>query len=341
MKNILVTGGAGYIGSHAILDLIANNYNVVIADNFSNSSPLVIKKLEELSGKTLPFFDVDIRDKNKLTNIFSTFNFDGVINFAGLKAVGESVEEPLSYYNNNVCGMINLLEVMAEYKVFNLVFSSSATVYGIPDTMPLLETNSMGAINPYARTKKIIEEILRDLAQSSDEWKIIALRYFNPLGAHKSGEIGENPNGIPNNLAPYITQVAAGKLDKLYVFGNDYDTPDGTCIRDYVHINDLASGHTAALNTLLKNYNLKNNFEAINLGSGKGYSVFEIIKNFEAVIGRTIPYEIISRRAGDLDVSLADVSKAKRLLGWEPTYSIKEMCADVWRWQEKNPNGYV
>lgn len=338
METILVTGGAGYIGSHTVLDLIAKGYNVIIADDFSNSSKKVINILEKLAEKKIIYYEVDIRDKAELKKIFKENRIDAVINFAGFKAVGESVEKPLMYYDNNLIGMIVLLEVMEEFSVKRLVFSSSATVYGIPESMPLVEGDSMGATNPYGRTKLIIENILSDLAESDSSWEIIALRYFNPLGAHKSGNIGEDPNGIPNNLAPYITQVAVGKLEKLSVFGDDYDTPDGTCIRDFIHISDLAAGHSASIKFLLSGKG--KGFEAINLGSGKGYSVLEIVANFEKAVGKKIPYVIAGRRAGDIPVSYAKIDKAKELLGWEPVHTIEDMCRDSWNWQKKNPDGY-
>lgn len=338
MERILVTGGAGYIGSHTVLDLISKGFDVVIADDFSNSSKKVIGILEKLAGRRISCYETDIRNKEELRKIFKENKIDAVINFAGYKAVGESVEKPLMYYDNNLIGMIVLLEVMEEFSVKKLVFSSSATVYGVPKSMPLVEDNEMGATNPYGRTKLIIENILSDLAASDSSWEIIALRYFNPLGAHRSGDIGEDPNGIPNNLAPYITQVAVGKLERLSVFGNDYDTPDGTCIRDFIHINDLAAGHSASIKYLVSGK--CKGFEAINLGSGKGYSVLEIVENFEKAVGKKIPYVITERRAGDIPVSYAKIDKAKELLGWEPTYSIEDMCADSWNWQKKNPDGY-
>ncbi len=338
MKTILVSGGAGYIGSHTVLDLIKKGFNPIIVDDFSNSSRKVITILEELAGVKIPFYELDVKNKEGLRKIFSKNKIDAVINFAGFKAVGESVEKPLMYYENNLFGMITLLEVMKEFDVKNIVFSSSATVYGISDKVPFVETDPMGeATNPYGRTKVMIENILMDLAKSDKTWNIIALRYFNPLGAHESGRIGEDSNGIPNNLSPYITQVAVGKLDKLHIFGNDYDTPDGTCIRDFVHINDLAAGHSAAINYL---FNGNVGFEAINLGSEKGYSVLEILHNFEKAAGKTIPYVIEGRRVGDIAICYADASKAKKLLNWEAKYTIEDMCRDSWNWQKKNPNGF-
>ena len=329
MKTILVPGGAGYIGSHTVLDLIKKGFNPIIVDDFSNSSKKVITILEELSGEKINFYELDVKNKEGLRKIFRENKIDAVINFAGFKAVGESVEKPLMYYDNNLFGMVTLLEVMKEFNVKNIVFSSSATVYGVSEKVPFVETDPMGEVtNPYGRTKVIIEHILMDLAKSDNTWNIIALRYFNPLGAHESGRIGEDPNGIPNNLSPYITQVAVGKLEKLHIFGNDYDTPDGTCIRDFIHVNDLAAGHSAALNYLFNNENL--GFDAINLGSEKGYSVLEILSNFEKAVGKEIPYVIDGRRAGDIAVCYADASK----------YTIEDMCRDSWNWQKKNPNGF-
>lgn len=339
METILVTGGTGFIGSHTVLDLITNHYNVIIVDNFSNSSHNVSKILNTLAGRNIKLYNVDLRETDELEEIFKKNTIDAVINFAGFKAVGESVSDPLKYYNNNLISMISLLEVMKKYLVKKLVFSSSATVYGIPESMPLKENAPTGVSNPYARTKLIIENILEDLYASDNQWKIISLRYFNPLGAHKSGDLGESPNGIPNNLAPYITQVAVGKLEKLHVFGSDYPTKDGTCIRDYVHINDLASGHTAALNYMNKQEE-NGFFEVFNLGSGSGYSVFEIINNFEKAIKKEIPFDIVKRRSGDIPVSYADISKAKEKLKWSVTKDINDMCEDSWRWQSKHPNGF-
>lgn len=338
MKTILVTGGAGFIGSHTVVDLVQHGYKVVIVDNLSNSSAKSIKAIEDIVKSEIDFFEADIRDKDKLSYIFSQYKFDGVINFAGYKAVGESVELPLKYYDNNIGGVVSLLEVMEEFGVKTFVFSSSATVYGIPEKIPLTEGDKTGAASPYGRTKLFIENILSDLALSNQNWRIISLRYFNPLGAHESGNLGEDPNGIPNNLAPYITQVAIGKLDRLNVFGNDYNTPDGTCIRDYVHINDLALGHRLAMEYMFKQNESVN--EIINLGSGRGYSVFEIINSFEKVMDKRIPYDITKRRGGDIDISIASIDKAKELLKWEPRYDILKMCEDMWRWQQQNPNGF-
>lgn len=338
MKTILVTGGAGFIGSHTVVDLVQHGYKVVIVDNLSNSSAKSIKAIEDIVKSEIDFFEADIRDKDKLSYIFSQYKFDGVINFAGYKAVGESVELPLKYYDNNIGGVVSLLEVMEEFGVKTFVFSSSATVYGIPEKIPLTEGDKTGAASPYGRTKLFIENILSDLALSNQNWRIISLRYFNPLGAHESGNLGEDPNGIPNNLAPYITQVAIGKLDRLNVFGNDYNTPDGTCIRDYVHINDLALGHRLAMEYMFRQNESVN--EIINLGSGRGYSVFEIINSFEKIMDKRIPYDITKRRGGDIDISIASIDKAKELLKWEPRYDILKMCEDMWRWQQQNPNGF-
>lgn len=338
MLNILVTGGAGYIGSHTVLELLSRNDNVIIVDNFSNSSKKAILNIEKITKSKVQLHEIDLLDYVALEKIFKNNKIDAVIHFAGYKAVGESVENPIKYYDNNLVGIINLLKAMDKYNVNKLIFSSSATVYGSNENMPLTEREVIGSVtNPYANTKVIIEEILGDLCKSNSKWKVVALRYFNPLGAHESGEIGENPNGIPNNLAPYITQVAVGKLEYLTVFGDDYPTPDGTCIRDYVHVMDLAEGHAAALDYINNN---DCSYEAINLGSGTGYSVFQIIDNFEKVIGEKIKYIIGPRRKGDLPISYADISKAKSLLKWVPKRSIEEMCRDSWNWQKKNPNGY-
>lgn len=337
MKTILVTGGAGYIGSHTVVDLLENDYNVLIIDNYSNSSPRAVNSIESITSKKIKVYNFDIRNREKLKEVFINNNIDGVINFAGFKAVGESVENPLMYYDNNLYGMITLLEIMEEFEVYNLVFSSSATVYGIPESIPMNETDPISGINPYARTKRINEEILQDISLSNNRWNIISLRYFNPLGAHESGNLGEDPNGIPNNLAPFITQVAIGRRSHLNIFGVDYDTSDGTCIRDYVHINDLAKGHRQALDKL---FEASIGFQAINLGSGKGYSVFDILRSFEKVVGKEIPFEITDRRPGDIDESVASIEKAKKFLGWEPRFGIERMCADSWKWQQKNPNGF-
>lgn len=335
-KTILVAGGLGYIGSHTVLKLIQQGFEVVIIDNLDNASPKMLDILKELAQKELSFYNADIRDKDALRNIFKAHSIDSVINFAGYKAVAESVAKPLLYFDNNLIGMIHLLEVMAEFNVKKLVFSSSATVYEMPQAMPLREEAKCGAINPYGQTKLMIETMLEALSASDSAWSIIALRYFNPLGAHESGRIGDNPRGIPNNLAPYITQVASGKLEILSIFGDDYDTKDGTCIRDYIHIDDLAQGHAAALKKLENN---PRGYDIYNLGSGKGYTVLEIIDAFEKVIGREIPKRVTGRRAGDSAVSYADIDKAVNELNWKPEKELNEMCASAWNWQKKNPNG--
>ena len=336
--SILVTGGAGYIGSHTVFELVNAGYDVVVVDNLCNSSKESMKRVEEITGKAVKFYEVDILDKEGLTKVFENESFDSVIHFAGLKAVGESVAKPWLYYNNNITGTLVLLEVMNAFNVKNIVFSSSATVYGSPAEIPITENCPKGEItNPYGQTKSMIEQILTDIYKADTEWNIILLRYFNPIGAHKSGRIGENPNGIPNNLMPYITQVAVGRLKCLGVFGNDYPTPDGTGVRDYIHVVDLASGHVKAIEKISTNPGLK----VYNLGTGKGYSVLDIVKNFEKASGVKIPYEIKPRRAGDIAECYADASKAKEELGWEAKYGILEMCEDSWRWQSNNPNGFA
>ena len=336
MKSILVTGGTGFIGSHTVLELILKQYNVVVLDNLSNSKVESLNRVEKLTGKKISFCQCDLIDKASLSKIFSENSFDGVIHFAGLKAVGESVEKPLKYYQNNITGTLNLCEVMQKYSVKNLVFSSSATVYGNPDQSPLTESSELSAVNPYGQTKLTIEYILQDLYNADNGWNIALLRYFNPVGAHKSGEIGEDPNGIPNNLMPYITQVAVGKLEKLRVFGGDYPTPDGTGIRDYIHVVDLANGHLKALEKLDENPGLV----IYNLGTGKGSSVLDVIHAFEHANGIKIPYEITQRRPGDAATCYADVTKAAKELNWSAKYNLKEMCRDAWNWQTKNPNGF-
>ncbi len=333
---ILVTGGAGYIASHTDLELLNAGYEVVAVDNLSNSSAEAIRRVERLAGKSIKFYENDIRDKNTMDNIFENENIDAVIHFAGLKAVGESCEIPLAYYDNNLNGTITLLEVMEKHRVKNLVFSSSATVYGDPETVPITEEFPLSATNPYGRTKLMIEDILRDVYAADKSWNIAILRYFNPIGAHESGEIGEDPNGIPNNLVPYIAKVAMGILDKIHVFGNDYDTPDGTGIRDYIHVVDLAIGHIKAIEKLTQ----KPGLVTYNLGTGRGYSVLEVIHNYEKACKKKLPYVIDPRRPGDIAVSYADPSKAERELGWKATRGIEEMCRDSYNWQRKNPNGY-
>lgn len=333
---VLVTGGAGYIGSHTVLALLANDIDVLVLDNFSNSYPQVLKRLEHLSEKKVPYVEGDILDVPFLEKVFAEHEIDAVIHFAGFKAVGESVEKPLKYYNNNITGTINLLEVMAKANVKNIVFSSSATVYGMTNPVPFKEEMPTSATNPYGYTKVVIERIINDVAASDPEWTVTNLRYFNPIGADKSGDIGELPSGIPNNLMPYITQVAIKKRDHLSVFGDDYDTPDGTGVRDYIHVVDLANGHVQALE---KNMAEKGS-KTYNLGTGKGVSVLDLVHTFEAVNGVKIPYEIVDRRPGDIATCYADVTKAKEELGWEAKLSLEDMVRDSWNWQQKNPNGY-
>ena len=333
---VLVTGGAGYIGSHTVILLIEAGYEIVIFDNFCNASKEAIKRVEKIVGQEITTIEGDVRNKNDLHSVFDTHNIEAVIHFAGLKAVGESVEKPLKYYDNNVNGTAVLCEVMAEHGCRSIVFSSSATVYGDPHTTPILESFPLSATNPYGRSKLFVEEMLRDLYISDNTWKIVLLRYFNPVGAHLSGTIGEDPNGIPNNLMPYIAQTAVGKLSCLSVFGDDYDTHDGTGVRDYIHVMDLASGHVKALKKI-KSFT---EVMTINLGTGTGYSVLDMVKAFEKASGKDVPYCIAPRRAGDIAKCYANPSYAKEVLGWEAKKSIEEMCEDSWRWQERNPNGY-
>lgn len=336
MIMILVTGGAGYIGSHACVELLNEGYDLVVVDNLSNSKTESLKRVKELTGKSIKFYEVDILDKEGLDKVFSENDIEAVIHFAGLKAVGESVEIPLKYYHNNITGTLILCEVMEKYNVKKLVFSSSATVYGIPQSVPISEDFPLSTTNPYGSTKLMIEQILRDLYTSDKEWSISLLRYFNPIGAHESGRIGEDPNGIPNNLMPFITQVAIGKREKLSVFGNDYDTHDGTGVRDYIHVVDLAKGHLKALQKIKNTTGI----DAFNLGTGTGYSVLDIVKNFEKANGIKIPYEITPRRPGDIAQCYADPTKAKEELGWVAEKGIEDMCRDSWNWQKKNPKGY-
>ena len=333
---ILVTGGAGYIGSHTCLLLLEAGYEIIILDNFSNASKESIRRVEAITGKEMEVVEGDICDELCLRGIFSANRIDAVIHFAGLKAVGESVEEPLRYYENNVCGTVQLCEVMAEYGCRSIVFSSSATVYGDPHSVPIREDFPLKATNPYGRSKLMVEEILRDIYLSDPEWRIVLLRYFNPVGAHKSGMIGEDPNGIPNNLMPFIAQTAVGKREKLYIFGDDYNTPDGTGVRDYIHVVDLAQGHLNALEKI----DALDGVLTVNLGTGRGYSVLEMVHAFEKASGRNVPYEIAPRRSGDIAQCYADPSYAKEVLGWEARYGVDEMCEDTWRWQHQNPNGY-
>lgn len=331
---VLITGGAGYIGSHTILELLSSGHEVVAVDNLSNSKETALDRVAEITGKPIHFHDADIRDAVSLDEIFTKYEIDAVIHFAGLKAVGESVENPMAYYDNNVNGTLRLCEVMSKHGVKKMVFSSSATVYGDPHTVPILEDFPRSATNPYGRTKLMIEDILSDFSRSDNEWAITLLRYFNPVGAHKSGWIGEDPSGTPNNLLPYVSQVAVGKLEKLRVFGNDYDTPDGTGVRDYIHVVDLAKGHLAALN------NLKQGVSTYNLGTGQGYSVLDMVNAFAKASGKEIPYEIVARRAGDVAACYADTAKAEAELGWKAEKGLEEICADAWKWQSQNPNGY-
>ena len=333
---ILVTGGAGFIASHTNVELLNAGYEVVIVDNLINSSRKSIDRVEELTGKKITFYEEDLLNEKALDDIFDKEKIDSVIHFAALKAVGESCEIPLRYFDNNLTGTLNLLKVMEKHNVKSLVFSSSATVYGKPKTVPIKEDFPLSVSNPYGRTKLITEDMLRDIYKSDNEWNIAILRYFNPIGAHESGRIGENPNGIPNNLLPYIAKVAAGQLECVNVFGDDYDTPDGTGVRDYIHISDLAEGHIKALQKLSEHPGLV----TYNLGTGVGYSVLEIIKSFEKACGKKIPYKIAPRRAGDIDMCYADPLKAKEELGWEAARGIDKMCEDAWRWQIQNPNGY-
>lgn len=334
---VLVTGGAGYIGSHTCVELLNNGYEVVVMDNLYNSNEKALERVEKITGKKVTFYNADMLDKEAVNAIFEKESIDSVIHFAGYKAVGESVRKPLEYYHNNITGTLNLCDVMRNHGVKNIIFSSSATVYGDPAFVPITEECPKGQItNPYGQTKGMLEQILTDLHVSDPEWNVVLLRYFNPIGAHSSGLIGEDPKGIPNNLVPYIAQVAVGKLEKLGVFGNDYDTPDGTGVRDYIHVVDLAVGHVKAL----KKIEEKAGLSIYNLGTGVGYSVLDIVKNFEEATGVKIPYVIKERRAGDIATCYSNADKAKKELGWEAQYGIKEMCADSWRWQSNNPNGY-
>lgn len=336
MKTILVTGGAGYIGSHTLIELINNNFDVVVVDNLVNSSRESLRRIEQITGHEIPFIEADTRDQSVLDDIFTTYSIDSVIHFAGLKAVGESVAKPLEYYDNNLVSTMALLEAMREHNVKQLVFSSSATVYGSPSELPLRETSTVGVglTNPYGKTKYMIEQIIQDYCAADPAFEATILRYFNPIGAHQSGQIGEDPNGIPNNLLPYVAQVAVGKLQSVGVFGDDYDTPDGTGVRDYIHVVDLARGHVAALQ------HMKAGASIYNLGTGSGTSVLEIIKAFSKACERDLPYEIKPRRAGDIAACYADCSKAERELGWRAELSIEQACADSWRWQSQNPNGF-
>ncbi|MDD3206354.1 MAG: UDP-glucose 4-epimerase GalE [Lachnospiraceae bacterium] len=334
---ILVAGGAGFIGSHTVIELQDAGYEVVVVDNLSNSSEKSLERVRAITGKPVKFYKADVIDREAMNRIFETEKIDAVINFAGLKAVGESVAKPWEYYYNNIAGTLILTDVMRKHNCKNIIFSSSATVYGDPAIIPITEACPKGqCTNPYGWTKSMLEQILTDMQKADPEWNVILLRYFNPIGAHKSGTIGENPNGIPNNLMPYVTQVAVGKLKELGVFGNDYDTPDGTGVRDYIHVVDLAAGHVKAVKKLEENAGLK----IYNLGTGKGYSVLDIVHNFEEATGVKIPYVIKPRRPGDIATCYSDAALAKEELGWEAERGIKEMCEDSWRWQSNNPNGY-
>lgn len=336
MNTILVTGGAGYIGTHTVLQLLETGHDVIVLDNLSNSRREALDRVEALTGKSVTFYLGDILDRELLEQIFLTHTIDAVIHFAGLKAVGESVSEPLRYYENNVVGTTVLLEVMNAFDVKRIVFSSSATVYGMPERTPIDESFPLSATNPYGRTKLMIEDILRDLSIADPSWSIALLRYFNPIGAHESGQIGEDPFDIPNNLMPYITQVAVGRLNELSVFGDDYDTPDGTGVRDYIHVVDLAEGHLKALDYVMDHTGA----EAFNLGTGTGYSVLDLVHAFEAESGKAVPYKVTPRRPGDIAMCFADPSKSKRVLGWEAKHDVCAMCRDAWNWQSNNPNGY-
>lgn len=334
--NILVTGGAGFIGSHTILELLNEGHSVVVLDNLCNSKITSLERVEELTGRSVTFKKLDLLDVNGMDKLFGEYTIDSVIHFAGLKAVGESVEKPLYYYENNVTGTINLCNVMNDHNVKRMVFSSSATVYGNPAESPLTEESELSATNPYGQTKLTIEHIFRDLCRSDADWKVSLLRYFNPVGAHESGQIGEDPTGIPNNLMPYVTQVAVGKRARLSVFGSDYPTHDGTGVRDYIHVTDLAKGHLKAL----ENLEQETGAEAYNLGTGNGSSVLDVIHTFEKVTGKKIPYDLTDRRPGDAAICYADATKAKKRLGWETKKTLEDMCRDAWKWQTNNPDGY-
>lgn len=334
---ILVTGGAGYIGSHTVVELQNAGYDVVVVDNLSNSSEKSLQRVEKITGKPVKFYQADILDRNALEEVFNKEQIDSCIHFAGLKAVGESVAKPWEYYENNISGTLTLVDVMRKHNVKNIIFSSSATVYGDPAIIPITEECPKGqCTNPYGWTKSMLEQILSDMQKADPQWNVILLRYFNPIGAHKSGKIGEDPKGIPNNLLPYVAQVAIGKLERLGVFGDDYDTPDGTGVRDYIHVVDLARGHVKAIDKIKENPGVK----IYNLGTGKGYSVLDIVKAFGKACGHEIPYVIKERRPGDIATCYSDASLAKKELGWEAEYGIEEMCADSWNWQKTNPNGY-
>lgn len=333
---ILITGGAGYIGSHTCVELLNAGYDIVVIDNFSNSKPEALRRVRQLTGKDFSIYPIDLLELDLLERVFYDHSIEAVIHFAGLKSVGESVEQPLLYYHNNLCGTIALCRVMAKHDVHRFIFSSSATVYGLPERLPIPEDHPLSATNPYGRTKLMIEHILSDLSAANPSWSVAILRYFNPIGAHKSGLIGEDPEGIPANLMPYITRVAAGTLDRLSIFGNDYNTPDGTGVRDYIHVVDLAIGHVKALNKVFSSSGVS----AYNLGTGRGYSVLDIVNTVERVTGKPIPTSISPRRPGDVGSCFADPSKAKQELGWVAERDLEEMCEDAWRWQAENMYGY-
>ncbi len=336
MNTILVTGGAGYIGTHTVIELLEAGHEVVVVDNLSNSKPTGLQRVEQLTGKRVPLIVADACDKAAMRDIFRSYSISAAIHFAGLKAVGESVSNPLHYYRNNLDSGLTLVEVMQEFGVKKLVFSSSATVYGDPTSLPITEAESIKPTNPYGQTKAMFEQILRDLGHADTTWSIALLRYFNPVGAHVSGQIGESPNGVPNNLMPYVAEVATGKRPFLRVWGNDYPTPDGTGVRDYIHVVDLAKGHVAALAEIDRSAGCF----AVNLGTGRGYSVLDMVKAFEKASGKPVPYQIMERRPGDIASCYADPSLAREKLGWQAQYDIERMCEDAWRWQSLNPNGF-
>lgn len=337
MKNVMITGGAGYIGTHTAVELLNKNYNVIIYDNLSNSSKIAVDRVSDITGKEITFYEADILDKEKLKEVLVKEKIDVLIHCAALKSVGESVNKPLEYYHNNITGTLTTLEAMKEVGVKNIIFSSSATVYGNPKSVPITEDFPKGeCTNPYGWSKSMMEQIMTDLQKSDPEWKVVLLRYFNPIGAHKSGKIGEDPRGIPNNLLPYIAQVAVGKLDYLRVFGDDYKTHDGTGVRDYIHVVDLAKGHVCAIDKIDE----LDGVSIFNLATGKGYSVLDVVKAFEKASGKEIPYKIVGRREGDIAECFADAKKARDILGWQAEYGIDQMCQDSYNWQEQNPNGY-
>jgi UDP-glucose 4-epimerase len=334
---ILVTGGAGFIGSHTCVELLNDGYEVVVVDNLVNSNAESLKRVEKITGKSVAFYETDVRDEAALAKVFDAHRITGAIHFAALKSVGESVAKPIEYYRNNLDSLLVLLDTMRARNVKNFVFSSSATVYGVPESVPIDESFPLSATNPYGQSKLIAEQVLRDLELSDPSWRIATLRYFNPVGAHESGMIGEDPAGVPNNLMPYVAQVAVGKLERLRIFGSDYDTHDGTGVRDYIHVVDLARGHIAAINALKS---LDSSF-VVNLGTGQGYSVLDVVKSFEAASGKPVPYELVARRPGDVGACYADPAAAAKLIGWRAQYGIERMCADHWRWQSQNPRGFA